>query len=377
MLAIEERRQLLKFVQKSAPGTPYLRRVRIILLDDEGATQESIAAELQVPITRVRQMLRAYKREGIGLFPESLWSSLTFRPEDQITNAARQIVAELVASLEIYEVQLSEESIVTAVHESRKTIRKMRTGLRLFEPYFENHLLRSYRKRARKFMRRLARSRDIAVFLLNLEASTVEGSDSQGLSDRDRLLLSELADYWRDRQFAADARVREYLSEGKYRQLLDDLNDFANGDSGQAVTDNETSVAYISPVMIYQKLERVRTMGDRLGELQPEKLHALRITCKELRYTLEFFEGLLGPSAYECLETVKNLLLHLGDVNDARVHLQMIDQMERPDLDPAIALYRPVVEARLLQLQDDFPGKWAELNSSEWRERLAAAVAVL
>jgi hypothetical protein len=36
-----------------------------------------------------------------------------------------------------------------------------------------------------------------------------------------------------------------------------------------------------------------------------------------------------------------------------------------------------VVEARLLQLQDDFPGKWAELNSSEWRERLAAAVAVL
>jgi len=377
MLATEERRQLLNFVQNSPPGTPYLRRARIILLDDEGATQESIAAELQVPITRVRQMLRAFKREGASLFPKAVWSGAGFGPEEPITNAARQIVAVLVAWLEEYEIQLGEESMVTAVHESRKTIRKLRTGLRLFEPYFENQILRSYRKRARKFMRRLARSRDIAVFLLNLEAFVVESSDSIGLSDQDRLLLDDLTNYLRSRQSAADARVKEYLDDGKYRRLLADLKAFADGDNGQAVAENATKVAYVAPVMIYQKLERVRTMGDRLEQLQPEKLHALRITCKELRYTLEFFEGFLGPDANECLETTRLLLLHLGEVNDARVHLQMMDQIDKRELNPAIAIYRPVVEERLQHLRDSFPSLWAELNSPEWRANLASAVAVL
>jgi len=380
MLAAEERAQLLKFVNQSPPGTPYLRRARIILLDDDGATQEDIAAQVQVPITRVRQMLRAYKRDGARLFPDIVWTTVSFRADDPITDAARQIIADLVVGLEQYEEALGADTGVMAVHESRKTTRKLRTALRAFEPFFQDHLLLRYRKRARKFMRRLGRSRDTAVLLLKLDSFILEGYESDRLSEPDRLALIELARFWRDRQIEADEQVRRYLADGKYQRLLDDLRAFGRGDLGQAAHGDDalaSKTAYIAPVMIYQKLGHVRAMGDQLGDLQPERLHALRITCKELRYTLEFFEGLLGLGATECLEIVKRLLIHLGDVNDARVHLHMLDEVDEPELANAVSLYRGAIADQLQQLRESFPGLWAEFDRPEWRRRLASAVAVL
>ncbi|MGD8584436.1 MAG: CHAD domain-containing protein [Chloroflexota bacterium] len=380
MLAAEERAQLLNFVNQSPPGTPYLRRAKIILLDDDGATQEDIAAEVQVPITRVRQMLRAYKREGARLFPDFVWTFVSFRADDPITDVARHIIADLAAGLGQYEAALATETDMTAVHESRKTTRKMRTALHLFEPFFQDRVLQLYRKRARKFMRRLSLSRDTAVLLLRLDAFILESYESDRLSEQDRLALIELADYWRGRQFEADEQVRRFLADGKYQRLLADLGAFGRGDTGQAVQDEDdlaSKAAYIAPVLIYQKLGHVRAMGDRLEDLRPERLHALRITCKELRYTLEFFEGLLGPGASECLETVKRLLIHLGDVNDARVHLRMLDQVDEPDLADAIGLYRGVIADQLQQLRESFPSLWAEFDRPDWRQRLASAVAVL
>jgi CHAD domain-containing protein len=380
MLATEERAKLLIFVKKSSPETPYLRRARIVLLADEGATQEAIAAEVQVPITRVRQMLRAYKREGIVLFPESIWSITAYRADEPISGVARQIIFSLAARLEQYEPDLSVETSVTAVHESRKTTRRMRTALDLFEPYFKKRLLRTYRRRARKFMRRLGRSRDIAVFLLKLEEFVVESGDTGRLSEEELLALNGLAVYWQSQQDKADARVRRTLATGKYRRLLDDLLAFGRGDIGKTTPAGDqmpVKARYITPVMLYGKLGRVRATGDQLGELQPERLHALRITCKELRYTLEFFEGMLGPSAGECIDAVKRMLTHLGDVNDARVHLEMLAKMQEPELAEATDLYRSVIEAQLQQLQESFPSLWAELDGQEWRQQLAMSVAVL
>lgn len=380
MLAADERAQLQRFANQSSPGTPYLRRARIVLLDDEGASQEAIAAELQVPITRVRQMLRAYKREGAAIFPESVWLAEPFEPTDLITDAARRIIADLATTLEQYETDLSVETTVTAIHESRKTTRKMRTALRLFEPYFADRLLRSYRRRARKFMRRLGRSRDNAVFLLKLDTFATAGDEADELTQPQREALANLANYWLDQQEVADRRVRRYLAKGKYRQLLTDLHAFGSGDLGVANQDDNQMiprVAHIAPVMIYQKLGYVRAMGERLEDLQVDRLHALRIACKELRYTLEFFDGLLGPSAGQSLETVKVVLTHLGDVNDARVHLRMLAQMDGAALATGIDLYRGVIEAQLEQLRQSFPGLWDELDRPEWREGLASAVAVL
>jgi CHAD domain-containing protein len=218
------------------------------------------------------------------------------------------------------------------------------------------------------------------VFLLKLDTFVLEGYESDRLKEKERLALAELAKYWRGQQQEADERVRRYLDKGKHQRLLADLRAFGRGELGQAVQEDEapaSKTAYIAPVMIYQKLGHVRAMGDRLEDLQPERLHALRITCKELRYTLEFFEGLLGPGAAECNETVKLMLTYLGDVNDARVHMRMLNEVDDPELAEAVALYRGVVADRLQGLREGFPAAWEAFDRPDWRQRLASAVAVL
>jgi CHAD domain-containing protein len=48
-------------------------------------------------------------------------------------------------------------------------------------------------------------------------------------------------------------------------------------------------------------------------------LHALRIACKRMRYTLEFFQEVLGPSTKELIAEIVTLQDHLGDLQDAVV----------------------------------------------------------
>jgi CHAD domain-containing protein len=380
MLEADERAKLTAFVKHSPPDTPYLRRAQIVLLDDDGATQETIAAEVQVPITRVRQMLRAFNRDGVALFPESIWSMAFYIADEPISDVARKVVLTLAAKLEAYEPDLSHETSVTAVHETRKTIRRMRTGLRLFEPYFAGSLLRKYRKRSRNFMRRLGRSRDIAVFLLKLEGFLVQSAASNSLAGEESAALGELVLYWSGQQAEIDGDLRRHLAKGKYQRLLDDLAAFGRGDAGEtAQMDPGTPLRtrYVAPTMIYDKLGRVRALGDQIEDSPLAQLHVLRISCKELRYTMEFFEPLLGPPAGECIAAVTRILTHLGDVNDARVHLLMLDEIREPDIAAPVELYRAIVEDQLQQLREGFPRVWLEFDRQVWREQLAAAIAVL
>lgn len=106
-------------------------------------------------------------------------------------------------------------------------------------------------------------------------------------------------------------------------------------------------------------------------------LHGLRIQTKELRYTLEFFQSLMGTSADNSIETVKELLIHLGDLNDARVHLRMLADTEGEDYSDAVRLYRGFKEAELARLIEEFKGLWRRFDNPEWRRHLAVATSIL
>jgi hypothetical protein len=78
LLTPEDRNSLQAYIDSNPLEAPYQRRVRILLLADEGATQEAIAVKAGVPIVQVRQMLRAYHRQGLGVFPPWLLSPSPF-----------------------------------------------------------------------------------------------------------------------------------------------------------------------------------------------------------------------------------------------------------------------------------------------------------
>jgi CHAD domain-containing protein len=381
LLTPEDRISLQAYIDSNPLEAPYQRRVRILLLADEGATQEAIAVKAGVPIVQVRQMLRAYHRQGMGVFPPFLFSPAPYSPDTPITEAGRQLMAALLLRVMSYIEDLETDTSVTAVHESRKTIRRLRTALRLFAPYYEAGLLNGYRRRFKKFMGRLSRSRDAAVFLIKLDDYLAQAAETGSLSPDETESLAGLRAYWEDKLAAADAKERDYLDKDKFQIFLAEFEHFATteGEGFRLTTDRikPSKTRHVAPLLIGEKLAAVRAYDDAIEDAAPETLHAIRIAFKELRYTLDFFEQVMGPTAGPANETVKQILTHLGDLNDARIHLEMLAKSNAEGLAPAVAHYRSVKMTELARLTAEFPALWSSFDRPEWRQDLYTAVAIL
>ena len=119
-------------------------------------------------------------------------------------------------------------------------------------------------------------------------------------------------------------------------------------------------------------------------------LHALRIDFKRLRYTLEFFEEVLGPEARQVVNEIKTMQDHLGDLNDAAVAETMLREfvdhhnetysgvplVMRPDISGVLA-YAAAKDEEKRRLLETFPEAWANFNRDQVRRDLALAVSVL
>jgi CHAD domain-containing protein len=304
-----------------------------------------------------------------------------YSSDEPVALAGRKIIASLLTPLLIHEQDLTATAGVASVHESRKGMRRLRTALNLFAPYYEPGVLAGYRKRFRKMMRRLASSRDAAVFLIKLDQYIGENFRLQELHSAEETALSSLQSYWLMQQSAVDERLLRYLAKGKYRALLSELERFGHS-AGQDERSSEVAgdiirIGHVAPAMIDGRVAAVRSCADSIETASLKRLHALRIQCKEMRHTLEFFEPVMGPPAGELVEILKQLLTHLGDLNDARVHLKLLGQTPQEEVGEGVAIYLGVKETELKRLIADLPIVWAEIGEPAWRRQLAAAVSSL
>jgi CHAD domain-containing protein len=149
-------------------------------------------------------------------------------------------------------------------------------------------------------------------------------------------------------------------------------------------------VRHVAPRLIYTRYETVRAYEPILADAQIETLHALRIDCKYLRYTLEFLREVLGPEGEAVITEVKAMQDHLGDLNDAEVAIGLLSEFLR-NWDAAqadvllsqrrsgegIVTYLASRHAEKHRLLVTFPEAWARLNREEVRRWLALAVAGL
>jgi CHAD domain-containing protein len=295
-----------------------------------------------------------------------------------IAELGRQMLAAQLAIIQSYLPVLQQEAEVTAVHETRKAIRRTCTAVRIFRPYFEPGRLDGYRKRLRKLMKRLAPCRDTAVFLDKLQLFAAEsGAD-----------LAELIVYWQDRKAAIDASLQTYVGRPKWAAFWPEYADFT-GAVGRGVLPRPplapVKAGHLIPGLLYERVAGVRAF-DEYGHCgrQPSdhhtaadlhQMHQIRIQCKELRYAFEFFSPLLGPEIEPVIVVLEQLQDNLGALNDARVALELLRQMV--GMETAVSCYLLEKQAEIGRLLADFPPLWKALNGTEWRRNLALALAVL
>ncbi len=287
---------------------------------------------------------------------------------------------------------------IKALHDMRVATRRMRAAFRIFGPYYETKAIAPYLKGLKRTGRALGSVRDLDVFRATVQAYLDTLPESQQDSLDDLLVVLE-----RQRD-AARAQMLTHLDGKQYRRFVDQfgafLETFGMGSLSVEPGDDDPGpyrVRHVAPVTIYQRLANVRAYDEWvcIPDPPPARLHALRIACKRLRYTLEFFQEVLGPDTGTIIEEVVVMQDHLGALQDTVVASSILGDYlclgtwgeqaspehlsdpERAIVSPGVTAYLAAQQAEMQHRLNTFPGAWQKLTGASFSQLIAEAVMVL
>jgi CHAD domain-containing protein len=282
------------------------------------------------------------------------------------------------------------------LHDMRVATRRMRAAFPIFQDYLDMRVMQPHLKGLRRTGRLLGAVRDLDVFY----EKTQRYLDT--LPPGRRSELDPLLEAWHARREQARAAMLAYLDSPRYARFVAQFGEFLSTPGAGALPTVSASgeplphrLRHVVPGALYRRLAEVRAFDEWLSgpDVPLSRYHQLRIASKGLRYALEYFREILGPTAKPLIEAVKGLQDLLGDVNDAVVACNLLrdyltwgtwghdpDQRDFADsiiVSPGAAAYLAYRQSELQELLGRFPEVWATFHGQQFGRWLADAVAEL
>ena len=261
-----------------------------------------------------------------------------------------------------------------AIHQMRVALRRLRTMARLLgeTPAFRGRRVAGMRRQAQPLARRLGDVRDLDMLLKRLDeyiCSTGEaGQESNGL--RDAVVA---------RREKALRRLRKELRRPATRTLLGHPRRTTRRLASRSRESRRTLVRQMAGSALWSRYETILGFADAVAQAGPaERLHALRIACKHLRYAVELFSEEDDSRAQSLLATLKDAQDHLGELQDRIFAVALLNRL-RPALprDPLLADFLATQEEERETLRHGFAPCWEQLTGAPFRQELAALIATL
>ncbi len=324
---------------------------------------------------------------------------LTVEPIDSMGLFGCHILFSQFSCMLSHEKGTIEGEDIEAVHDMRVAVRRMRAAAKVFEAYLDSRELEPFLEGLKRTLRALGEVRDLDVF-----------------GEKAELYLKTLPpehEYDLDPLFAALSEEREkarrslidYLESEKYSRFKKDFADIlASPENLVLQTTNKKCDALphrirdVLPSILYARLADVYAYSEWVEGfyLPTDRLHRLRIAAKGLRYTLEFFESVLGDDAKIMIKELKNLQDHLGNLHDSIIAVDLLNSFlrtgewgsvengrpsEKEGLKGSfsegmegVAAYCKYKEEELQMLLDTFPEAWGKIRNGEFRGRIENSV---
>ena len=298
--------------------------------------------------------------------------------EEPITRAGQRIFAAHFERLRACEDGVRSGDDAEAVHDMRVAARRLRSAFRLLGEHYPPEARRGVVKPLRDLARSLGALRDFDVMIEDLAQYTMRFSE-----ERQRA-LEPLASEWRAQREVAHQAALEFLNSTRFAKWERAFEEFVSS----AGMHPAPRVCDVIPALVWDHYQAVRQYEPEIGSGAPvERLHALRIECKRLRYALEFFRDLFGERAPQLIEPVVATQDHLGRLHDADVQRLAVSayvaaQAQSAGASDARAMraattYLHFIQRRIARMQKGAVRPFGRLASARYRARLAAVVARL
>ncbi|MBE0691139.1 MAG: CHAD domain-containing protein [Anaerolineae bacterium] len=296
-------------------------------------------------------------------------------PQDTMAEAGRKVLLRDFIRMLEHEAGSRTGEDIEDVHDMRVATRRMRSALRLLEPYFKNKTVRVFRAQLKKTADALGAVRDLDVMIDNLSKfQELQGAQLQG--------VIALLDTRRQK---ARADLVRMLDKNGYQRFVTKFAGFATTVGARAHSIDHDSLApsqlrHLLPAQVYEHLGAVRAYDPAIEEGDSETLHALRIEFKRLRYLVHFFSEIMGASVDDFLIELKTIQDHLGTMQDIQVATDRLEDL-LPDLDDedaaGLSAYLDSLNTQLEILEAKFPQVWKRFNSPVIQRKLASALVAL
>jgi len=288
---------------------------------------------------------------------------------------------------------------IEELHDMRVATRRMRAALPVFGDYLDMEQMAPFVKGLRRTGRALGAVRDLDVFWEKTQAYL------DALPPEQQSGLHLLRVVWEAERERVRARMLVYLDSDRYVRFKERFDEFLQTPGAGALPvlteggePRSHRLRHVAPVVVYHRLAAVRAYDEWVTgpDVPLERLHQLRIAAKGLRYTMEYFQEILGPEAKDAIGEIKQLQDHLGDLQDAVVASNLLRDFltwgtwghrgfeekrvalpTQPIVAPGVAAYLTARQVELQYLLDTFPQAWSPIQSPEFNQLFAAALAVL
>lgn len=230
-------------------------------------------------------------------------------PAMPVRAAFAAIAASCLAQYRMNEDILLDRHSVSAVHQARIALRRLRAALRAFTPILPGPATAQFDRRLRSLAIALGTARDLDVMI----ARTAPG-------DLHERLVEAHAAAW--------LHLRRRIGARHTRALLLDFAEWlecgAWRTASAMLSTREAPLAPFAARALDRLLRKVRRHGRHLADLNEEALHRLRKDAKKLRYCAEAFAPVFSGKHHDrrrrgFLAALEALQDDLGALNDLRV----------------------------------------------------------
>ncbi len=294
-------------------------------------------------------------------------------PEDHIAEAGRKILlAEFVKVLQHEEGSRS-GSDIEDVHDMRVAIRKTRSLFKLLTPYYERSAIKTIKGELQDLARTLGTVRDLDVLIEDIRTYQ---ATLKAVQQAD---LQQAVDELDKQRESARHELIDVLDSRLFRRLVKDYSKFLTtvGDGAKAIDQESVTpveVRHILPILIYERVAAVRAYDSILMEADANRLHALRIEFKQLRYAISLFSEVLGPQVADYIDEVKALQDCLGHMHDAVTARSYLGDFVKESHLEALNGYLAHLEEKETALRGQLTELWAQFNSRKIQQKLSSAI---
>jgi CHAD domain-containing protein len=258
-------------------------------------------------------------RIGVSMRDDVSLPQLDLAPTVRADIGARQIHLALLDILEANEPGLRANLDTEFLHDFRVAVRRTRSLLGQIRRVFPQDVVEHFSTEFSWLGKLTGPPRDMDVLMLELRQHGAELS----LGDRDALMaaLGQVQRQEHDRLIHA-------LDSDRYHKLLSDWKAFLKGPVSLKPDAENASTSLVTVVSrrAWRLSRRIANGAETIDDqTPPERIHAVRVDAKKLRYLVDVTPAFYDSSALACvLNALKKLQRVLGDFNDADVQQQRL-----------------------------------------------------